>query len=325
MTYSRAVAALSGLAVLVLAACGAASASHPLARTAATQVAQPAKSGLTAPAPANEQRAEQDAAAILAAFTAPPGARRLTAAPGVAGGVLKVPGEEPATPDLADKAGWWQVAGGPQQVLSWARGHVPHRFTLFSSGPVSHGAGTGTAWEDDFELPAVPGVLIARQLIVEVVSAGGGQAGIRVDAQVTWLPDGTPGEAIPAGATAVTLALTPDVNVHVKPPRPATVTDPVKVRQLTALIGGLPVFPRGTYNCPFNGAARLVLTFSAGAGGQVLAVATVSLEGCQGVDVTVRGRQQTELGSPGGGRGNAARALKLAGLRWELTRYVGST
>jgi hypothetical protein len=124
--------------------------------------------------------------------------------------------------------------------------------------------------------------------------------------------------AIPAGASAVTLALHPDVNVHVKLPSPVTVTDPAKVRRLAALINGLPAFPAGAYSCPFDGGAALVLTFSAGRGGAELAVATVSLEGCEGVGLVAGGKPQPGLGAVDGGRQVAARALKAAGLNWDL-------
>jgi hypothetical protein len=257
-----------------------------------------------------KQRAEQDAAAILAAFVAPPGARRLAAPPAA----LKSPSGLPATPDLIDKAGWWQVAGDPQQVLDLAKAHVPHRFTLSGWGTLDRGA--GPIWSDTFDLPAVPGVLLSRQLIVDATSAGSGQTAIRVDAQVIWLPARAPGEMIPAGVTAVALSLSAGTNAHAKPP--ATVTDQGTVRKLTALVDGLPRFPDGSYSCPMDNGASLVLTFRAGRSGPVLAVATVKLAGCEGVNLTVGGEQQPGLGPVGGGRSTAAKALKIAGLHWSV-------
>lgn len=272
--------------------------------------------------PTNKQRAEQDAAAIRAAFVAPPGARRLKTAPGVSGGVLTTTTQQPATPNLVDKAGWWQVAGDPKQVLSWVDKHIPGRFTLDGSETESTGKGAANILADTFALPSVPGVLNSRQLIVEVVAAGGGQTDIRVDAQVIWLPPRTPSETLPAGVSAVTLTLGPDMNVHNSPPKPVTVTDAAKVRELVALINGLPTFPAGSYSCPEDGGARLVLTFSAHAGAPASAAATVSLEGCEGVDLVIGGARQPGLGSPDGGRQVAAQALKIVGLSWNLARYL---
>lgn len=131
-------------------------------------------------------------------------------------------------------------------------------------------------------------------------------------------PSPPSGETVPAASTAVTLALHPDMNVHVKPPNPVTVTDPAKVSKLAALINGLPAFPAGAYSCPFDGGAALVLTFSGGKGRPSLAVATVSLEGCEGVGLVTGGKRQPGAGVPDGGRQVAAQAMKAAGLNWDL-------
>ena len=319
MTRNRTVAALSGIALLTLAACASVPAGQSPAQTAATGVAQPRTSEpanlLSAnAAPTNEQRAEQDAAAILAAFTAPPGAQRLNAAPSVSGGVLNRAGQTPVTPAVADKAAWWRAAGSPKQVLAWVSGHLPHGFTPDGGGTTSDG--TAGIWFDGFELPPVAGVLSSRQLVVEAVSAGGGRTDIRVDAQVTWLSARGPGETIPAGATTVTLALTPAASSS--KPQVTTVSNPAEIRQLTALINRLPAFPAGNYSCPIDGLAKLVLTFGAGQGRPARAVATVKLQGCEGVDLAVSGVAFPALGPLDGGRQTAAQALKIAGLNWKL-------
>jgi hypothetical protein len=135
-------------------------------------------------------------------------------------------------------------------------------------------------------------------------------------------PARTPGEKIPSGATAATITLDPDINVHVKPPKPVTITNPAEIRRLAALIDGLPPFPLGRYACPFNGNARLVLAFRAAPGGPVRAAATIELEGCEGVDLTIGGVPQPTRGVPDGGRKDAAQALKIAGLNWSLGHYL---
>jgi hypothetical protein len=50
-------------------------------------------------------------------------------------------------------------------------------------------------------------------------------------------------------------------------------------------------------------------------------VVTVDLEGCEGVNLR-DSRGQAGLGAPDGGRGTAARALKIAGLNWNLGRFT---
>jgi hypothetical protein len=132
-------------------------------------------------------------------------------------------------------------------------------------------------------------------------------------------PTGSP---VPNRATVVTVSLHPDFNVHVTPPKPVAVTSPAAVRGLTSLIDGLPAFPSGTFSCPMDAGARLTLSFSAGQNGPVLMVATVGLEGCQPVGVTVNGKEQPARGGPDGGRAVAAQALKIGGLAWNLGHYL---
>jgi len=120
--------------------------------------------------------------------------------------------------------------------------------------------------------------------------------------------------------TRVTLALRPDLSVHLKPPQPVTMTDPAKVGQLVKLINGMPPIPLGTYNCAPGGFGELILTFAAS---QVPpARATISLDGCGLTDLTVSGRQDSVFGAYGSGRRTAAKALKIADLDWDLARYL---
>jgi hypothetical protein len=65
-----------------------------------------------------------------------------------------------------------------------------------------------------------------------------------------------------------------------------------------------------------------VLTFRVGPAGPATAVAAVALEGCEGVGLVIGGRQQPGLGAVDGGRQVTAQALKLAGLNWNLPRYL---
>jgi hypothetical protein len=265
--------------------------------------------------PTPEQRAESDAAAILASFAVPPGATKLPGAPSAGKGVLKQPFSSPGDPDLVDDAGWWQAPGQPQQLLAWEAAHLSHQFS--ASGNASGSDGSIYFWGDEFALPAITGVLDSRQLAVEAVAVGG-KTDLRVDAQVTWIPARPASEVVPAAARAVTLSVLPNINVHKPPPGPVTITDPAKVRALAALLDGLPPFPPGRYNCPAAFGDALVLTFRATAGGPALAVATAELSGCQGIDFTIGVKEQPALGGPDDGVPFATQVLKIAGLTWKL-------
>jgi hypothetical protein len=319
--------------VLALAGCAVA---HPPATApghAAAATAHPTAATALSP----RQRAEADAAAILAAFVVPPGARKLPGAPAGQASLLKDIAGSPASPNWIDEAGFWQVKGAPRQVLAWTAAHVGRGHTdggLITSLPTP--SRPETVWERDYALAPLPGVEDTRELTVEVADAGRGQTAIRVDAQVTWLPARTASETVPAAATAVTLTLIPDPALSKKtPPRPATVTSPEAVRRVTAMVNALPVFPPGQLECGLGRGevTALVLTFLSAQRGPVLATAYVSTEGCQPAFLAV-GPQKitsntrtwsapgvTELGVPYQGRALAAAILAAAGSKWSLGNY----
>jgi hypothetical protein len=307
---------LAALVALTTAGCGT---THAPATTPANP-AQPGQPGrpsptgsVSAPSLTPRQRAQDDATGILKSFAVPPGARRVPSPPLVSGGVLKQPLQSPGTPDLVDRAAWLIAPGSPSSVLGWEERHVPHEFALTGAATSDGPPGIAPTHADMFSLPPVTGVLDTRELIVEVVRDGAGTA-IRVDAQVTWLPARQAAEQVPARAKAVTIAM--DIGMNQggkKPPRPVTVTDPAKVRALIALIDGLPLQSPGTYHCPADFGDSLTLTFRASPQAPPLAVATVTLSGCQGVALTVGGKPQ-----PGLQGGIGARILQVAGLPWKM-------
>jgi hypothetical protein len=315
------------LSALALAGCAGVHSSANAAAHAASTTANQAAATAQSP----KQRAEADAAAILAAFVAPPGARKLPGAPPGQANELKTIAGSSASPNWIDKADFWQVKGDPQQVLAWTASHVGRSHTglgLITNLPVS--GRPETVWERDYVLPPVPAVEDSRELTVEVADAGNGQTAIRVDAQVTWLPAREASQTVPAAATAVSLSLIPDGSQDGKPPRPETITDPAAVRHLAAMVNSLPVFPPGPRECGFGTGADLVLTFLAAPKGRVLATAFVTTAGCQQVMFATGATKITNdietwmaagvatLGVPYQGHALAVSVLKTAGLNWNL-------
>ena len=318
------------LSALALAGCAVA---HPSA-TAASHAATTTAHQTAATAQSPKQRAEADAAAILAAFVVPPGARKLPGPPpGQANQLRDITGSS-ASPNWIDKTGFWQVKGDPQQVLAWTASHVGRSHTtggLTTNLPVS--GRPETVWERDYALPPVPAVEDTRELTVEVADADNGQTAIRVDAQVTWLPARQASEMVPAAATAITLSVIPNGNLHKKPPQPVTITSPAAVHRITAMVNSLPVFPPGPRECGFNQGTELVLTFLAAPQGRVLATALVQTGYCEEVFFTVGASKLTNntqtwsargvvgLGVPYQGQALAATVLKTAGSKWNLASY----
>jgi hypothetical protein len=301
------VTALAGCALLAAAGCGTTHATQ----VGVTETVAPPPAAAAAASP--RSRAVADAAAILASFAVPPGARRLSGAPE---GVFKQPPMLPGTPDLVGDVSWWQAPGAPEAVLGWEQAHLPRRFSASGSGSATD----GLAW-DDFSLPPVPGVLNSRQLSVEVASSGSGQTAVRVDAQVSWLPAKPATERIPSAARLVTITAIPGIDSRGRQPAPVTITDASVVSRIASLIDGLPVFPPGTYSCPMDTGKGLRLTFRATARGPALAVANIALDGCATVSLTVGGATGPALA---GWNGAGSQVLAIAGLHWAGYAASGS-
>jgi hypothetical protein len=306
-------AASAASAAIAAAGCGTTHATTA-ARTAAASRPAGTPSPVPRPTATPRQRAVADAAAILASFVVPPGARRLPTAPDTDGGVLKSPSDFPVSTALVDDTSWWLAPGQPQAVLAWEKTRLPGRFVPGDStfgvpgDPQAH-------WSDTFSLPPVAGVLNTRDLVVEVVSAGGGQTAIRVDAQVTWQPPRSAAERVPSAARVVTITQLPSLLPgRGRPPAPVTITDAAVVRRIAALVDDLPVSTLGVASCPAMLGGGIELTFRARADGPVLA-ATNSAGSCDTVLFSIGGRQQPALA-------NSAtlvqQVLKVAGLRWKV-------
>jgi hypothetical protein len=317
------------LSALAVTGCTAAPSSAIAAGHAAT-TAHPAAATAQSP----KQRADADAAAILAAFVVPPGARKLQDAPPGQAEQLKDISDSSMVPNLIDKAEFWLVKGDPQQVLAWTASHVGRSHT--SQGPESSGTAPGldVTWAQTYAFAPVPALEDTRELTVAVTDAGNGLTAIRVDAQVTWLPARTASEMVPAAATAVVMSVIVDGNLTRKPPRPVTVTSPAAVRRIAAMVNALPVFPPGPRECGPGGSATLVLTFLAAPRRKVVATALVNLEGCEQVVLAVGTHKITNdmrtwnapgvtaLGVPFRGAALAGTVLKTAGSTWNLAAYV---
>ncbi|MCW2930198.1 MAG: hypothetical protein JWM19_1160 [Actinomycetia bacterium] len=269
-----------------------------------TSGTDPARSAQTA-----QQQAAADASAILASFVPPPGATRVASAPPILGGwQLDGPSSTIVSSSLADHVAWWVAPGQPQQVLAWEVAHLPRRFT---PGDTSE---DGTHRDEMFSLPPVPGVLLDRELIVEVAGDRGGKTGIRVDGQVAWQPPRPATDLVPATARVVTLSEVAVDDPHPKVPAPVTITNANVAWRIAALANGLPLSTMGGASCPAPMGNELMLTFRASAGGPVLATAQGPGD-CNMVQFTLDGQLEPVLQGTGSFTQDV---LAAAGLRWAV-------
>jgi hypothetical protein len=274
--------------------------------TVAGCAATDAPTGPVALAATPRERAVGDAAAILKAFVPPPHARRLHKIPDI----LKNPSSTVVSVTLVDDVSFWLAPGRPRAILAWEQAHLPGRF---KPGDTTSGSRT---WDHEFSLPPVPGVLNARDLVVEVTGAVNGQTAIRVDAQVSWQPARPAAEKVPASARAVTITQLPSLDPHAKPPPdPVTITRLAVVRRLAALVNSLQlstIGPAAPCPAPIGGGIRL--TFLAKSDGRPLAIAQ-GPAACGTVQVSVGGKRQPALQMTDS---FIPRILKIADLHWKV-------
>jgi hypothetical protein len=291
--------------VLAVAGCATQPASPRALTVAAT--GHPAAGGPASSTPSPRQLAQAEATRLLAAFVGPPGAVRVARPPAVAQRALADPAVSLASATLVDHVAFWVAPGSPQALLSWEQARLAREFAAVGSGQSS----APPAWGEELSL-APTAVLTARDLVVTVTSAGKDQTAIRVDGQVTWQPPRPAAEMVPASARLVTLAQVPAGDPHPAVPSPVTVSDPVAVRKIRALVDGLPLSTAGTEPCPMSPGNGLELTFRARAAGRPLAVSQ-GPGACSTLQFTVNGRQRGALAISGP---FIADVLAAAGLHW---------
>jgi hypothetical protein len=279
-------------------------------------VTAPAVSAATAARSSGSPRqlAETDAATMLAAFRAPPGAERSD--PIAVPALSDAPGGS-SSPDFVSRVAWWRVPGTMDAALAWVQAHAPAGFTLGGSGSTTDGSVVTTRF-DMFSLPTVPDVLAERSLYVSVASDGTDRTAMRVDSQVSWLPVKSRAERIPAAAKVVTILALPAVSGSPVRPitrmfLPVTITNLATVTKIAKVVDDLQLMPPGVFHCPFSNGEGMRLTFRAVKDGPVLAQATAQANGCGTVTLVVDGKQLPALW---GGAGMVQQVLKLAGLHW---------
>jgi hypothetical protein len=304
---------VAGCVAFLAAGCAAASSMTTAATTSpasAVPATQPTtRSAVVAdPGASPGQIARIQAAALLADFVPPPGAQRLAAAPAIDGGVLDQPTSTIVSSAQVDQVAFWVAPGQPQALLAWEQAHLPRAFTPgdSDSGPSS--------WDRMFQLAPVASVITDAELVVKVASAGGGQTGIRVDAEVAWQPPRPASTFVPSTARVVTLAEVALADPHPKLPRPVTVTSEPVVRQLVTLVNGLRLSTVGVASCPASIGTTLLLTFRARPGGPALAVAE-GPEPCGTVLLALYGKNQPALQITDSFTGDV---LHAAGLHWQV-------
>lgn len=229
---------------------------------------------------------------MLGRVALPPGARIVSGEPRGDGGLLARPGQSPAAENLVDVVRFAVAPGSATTDVDWMKAHPPAGSRAGGSGSSSTSAGPDE-WFVAFSWPAVGQLLDSRTVAVSVAQLGDGLSGIRVDAQVTWLPAKPPGDIVPDGVTVLTAALS-GLNPGEPPHAPTTTTSAALIAAIRAQLDALPVVAPGSGSCPAAFGHVLTLSFRDQAGAQPVAVVVASTSGCEVVQVFREGH----LGEP---------------------------
>ncbi|WP_370097657.1 hypothetical protein [Streptacidiphilus sp. MAP12-20] len=264
------------------------------------------------PALSPQAAADADAAALLAAFRAPPGAKELPGAPTVVPSLLRQPLSRPSSPDLVIRTTWWTWPGTPEQAVAWITAHAPSGSRADGSG-ASVGPGEHAVFEG-FSRP--PTATLSTRTVTAGAEAFHGGTLLRVDAEVVWLPQRPAAARVPAGVSRLVVLANPGRSATGGAPtlvQLASVTDPALLRRAAALVNALPMAGEGKISCPMDRGTRLRLEFYT-TGSSPAAVVVSAVSGCLRVDLSVRGGPQHTALS--GTTGFNEQLLALLGLRF---------
>jgi hypothetical protein len=170
-------------------------------------------------------------------------------------------------------------------------------------GSAYNGPSATTVSSVTYSWPPLAGVLGLRELQVWVTSLPGHVTGVLAQAESDWIVPRPAGEQIPKGVREVRIT---SAKLHGRTTVSLTVTNPVEVRRIVALLDGMPIVQPAAYSCPamlINGARVMTFKFGARLAGPVLAQATYTdypplsapSGPCSPVEFAIRGRSQDAL------------------------------
>jgi len=172
----------------------------------------------------------------------------------------------------------------------------------------------------DIRAAARPG---RRRIVCLLAALAGVASGLAIGLAARAIPS-----RIPADARVVTVTPVFDYGSGTSgktPDAAFTITDPAKVAQIAAVIGGLRQLPAGPYSCPAEAdfstlLTSMQLTFRTAPGGPVVATAGADYVGCRFAWVTVGAQTVWPLDeNTGSGQSLQQQVLAIAGVSWPYT------
>jgi hypothetical protein len=245
--------------------------------------------GTPAAASSNRGVATRDAEQLLGRALLPAGSQRLSSEPAGGGKTLAGPFSVPKATDLVDLPRFAIVPGSSASIVGWLEAHPPLGGRFVGSGTGGSATSDPDVWEIQFSWPPVGQVLDSRTLVFTAAQLSPSKTGVRIDAEVTWLPAKPSMDQVPSGLTVLTAVLSHGPNSLNRGYGPTTTTNPVTIAAVRTLVNALPVSSPGATSCPEDFGQTLTLAFRSKMGANPVVVVSADVSGCQGVTVTRAG------------------------------------
>jgi hypothetical protein len=235
---------------------------------------------------AREAAATREAHQLLGGLAFPNGAVSSSTEPAGDGGRLAIPPARPEFPGLVEQHSWLETAGTPLAVLDSIHEHSTELVGVGSWFPNVNETGAEFA---SLRLAEGAGVIGERWLRLTAVALSDGSAGVRIDAQVLWR---LPRDPMPSGARLLRISVRRLRPGHPRP-RIVNIGSVSRVARVVSLVNSLPTERPSLLvrSCP-AGFGSVRLAFYRKPSESPLAVVVVSIGGCGGGEVTIRGKPQ---------------------------------
>lgn len=225
-----------------------------------------------------------DARGLLGRVPLPPAAEQVARL----GGQLSNP-PQTIGGNLVDLHRFFTVKGSRTSALRFFQQHPPTGSRKDGSGSVGSVSTGVTLQFLVFEWPPTAGLFNNREVIVTAVQKSPDLTGLRIDAQVTWLPAKPPGDVVLAGATQLTVSLSSGPNPGATGRR-VTTSSPSLIAAIRSRINRLGVLPPGNFSCPVDSGQQMTMIFRRAVHSSPLAVVRADSAGCETVSVTEGGQ-----------------------------------
>ena len=232
--------------------------------------------------------ARRNAARLLTLVRLPPGSKQLARAPSGDAQVLSSAAQSIGDPNLVDLHRFFVAPASAWKLYRYERSHPPPWSTSrggHNGFGTSNIYGNTNEWFVSYGWLPVNTLLDTRVLVISIAALPDHRSGIRVDAQVTWLPAKPAGDGIPGGAKVLTALLSSGMNPGEPGHAPVTTTEPAKIEAIRDFVNQLGVDPPGVRYCPVDFGQHLTISFRKQAHARPFAVVVADVAGCEEVQV----------------------------------------